>query len=234
MSHLPGRSASDGRPVTRAPAWSDRDRGAEQTMPVLAAERGIREALESIQARRLSALLAEILPLNRFYIRKLAEAGLEPEDLRTPADLQRLPFTTKDELLADQKQHPPYGEIHTYPLHRYARLHQTSGSTGQSLRWLDTPETWNWCLENWRRIYNMAGVTSDDRLFFAFSFGPFLGFWTAFDAAARLGYFGFPAGGMSSIARLRALVETQTTVVLCTPTYAMHLAEVAVAENIDL
>jgi phenylacetate-CoA ligase len=203
-------------------------------MPLLEADRGTREELEALQARRLSALLAEILPHNRFYICKLVEAGLEPEDLRTPADLQRLPFTTKAELLADQEQHPPYGEVHTYPLHRYTRLHQTSGSTGRPLRWLDTPESWNWCLDNWRQIYDMVGVTPEDRLFFAFSFGPFLGFWTAFDAAARLGFFGFPAGGMSSVARLRALVETQATIALCTPTYALRLAEIADAEGIDL
>ena len=203
-------------------------------MPVLAAERGTRGELESIQARRLSALLAEILPLNRFYIRKLAEAGLEPEDLTTPAELRRLPFTTKDQLLAEQELHPPYGDVHTFPLDRYNRLHQTSGSTGRPLRWLDTPESWSWCLENWRQIYEIVGLRPEDRLFFAFSFGPFLGFWSAFDAAARLGYFGLPAGGMTSVARLRAILDTQTTVVLCTPTYAMHLAEVAVAENIDL
>src|SRR5262245_56417658 len=118
MSNLPGRSTSDGRPVARAPARSDQETGAEQTMPVLAAERGTREALESIQARRLSALLAEILPLNRFYIRKLAEAGLEPEDLTSPVELQRLPFTTKDQLLAEQELRPPYGDVHTYPLDR--------------------------------------------------------------------------------------------------------------------
>src|SRR5262245_34104714 len=130
--------------------------GAEQTMPVLAAERGTREELESIQARRLSALLSEILPLNRFYIRKLADAGLEPENLRTPADLQRLPFTAKAELLADQEQNPPYGNVHTYSLSRYTRLHQTSGTTSRPLRWLDTPESWNWCLENWREIYGIV------------------------------------------------------------------------------
>ena len=149
-------------------------------MPVLEANRGTREELEALQARRLSTLLDEILPINRFYIHKLAEAGLEPEDLASPTDLQRLPFTTKAELLADQGQHPPYGHIHTYPLHRYTRLHQTSGTSGRPLRWLDTPESWSWCLDCWQQIYETVGLRRDDRLLFAFSFGPFLGFWTAF------------------------------------------------------
>src|SRR5437764_1078082 len=93
------------------------------------------------QSAKLRALLTEILPQNRFYVRKFA--GI---DLAT-ADLARLPFTTKNELLADQAQHPPYGEVHTYPAPRYARLHQTSGTSGQPLRWLDTPESWQWTLD---------------------------------------------------------------------------------------
>lgn len=203
-------------------------------MPVLKADSGTRAELDALQARRLATLLSEILPRNRFYIRKLAEAGLEPEDIRTPTDLIRLPFTTKTELLADQDQNPPYGSVHTYSLHKYCRWHQTSGSTGRPLRWLDTPESWTWCLNCWKQIYEMLGVRREDRLFFAFSFGPFLGFWTAFDAAARDGYLCLPAGGLSSVARLRALMETQATVVLCTPTYALRLAEVARAEGINL
>jgi phenylacetate-CoA ligase len=178
--------------------------------------------------------LAEVLPVNRFYIRKLAEAGLEPEDLASPDDLKRLPFTTKAELLADQEQHAPFGTIHTYAPHHYSRLHQTSGSTGRPLRWLDTSESWNWCLDCWRQIYEMIGLRREDRLFFAFSFGPFLGFWTAFDSATQLGNLCLSGGGLSSLARLRFLIETGTTIVLCTPTYALRLAEVAQQEGIDL
>jgi phenylacetate-CoA ligase len=193
-----------------------------------------RGELESLQARRLADLLAEVLPLNRFYIRKLAAAEIEPEDLRTPADLRLLPFTTKAELLADQEHDSPYGQILTYPLHRYNRLHQTSGSAGKPLRWLDTPESWDWCLDNWRQIYDIVGLRADDCLYFAFSFGPFLGFWTAFEAAAERGNLCLPGGGLSSSARLRAIIEARATVVLCTPTYALRLAEVAGAEGIHL
>jgi phenylacetate-CoA ligase len=203
-------------------------------MPVPEADCGTRPELEALQAQRLSALLAEVLPLNRFYIRKLAEAGLEPGDLATPDDLERLPFTTKAELLADQEQHPPFGTIHTYPAHHYCRLHQTSGSTGKPLRWLDTPDSWNWCLDCWRQIYEMIGLRAEDRLFFAFSFGPFLGFWTAFDAAAQFGNLCLSGGGLSSVARLRLMIETEATIVLCTPTYALRLVEVAQHQSIDL
>src|SRR5437588_1455909 len=203
-------------------------------MPVQEADRGTRTELQALQARRLASLLAQVLPLNRFYIRKLAAANLEPEELRTLEDLALIPVTTKSELVADQDEHPPYGHILTYPLHHYSRLHQTSGSTGRPLRWLDTAESWNWCLDCWRQIYDILGLQSDDRLYFAFSFGPFLGFWTAFEAAAGRGNLCVPGGGLSSVARLRAILETQATVVLSTPTYALRLPEVAAAERIDL
>jgi phenylacetate-CoA ligase len=193
-----------------------------------------RGELDRLQRERLGALLREVLPRNRFYLRKLAAAGLSAGDLKEPADLAQLPFTAKDELLADQEAHPPYGEILTYPLERYARFHQTSGTSGRPLRWLDTPESWAWAVGCWESFYRMARVRPHDRLCFAFSFGPFLGFWTAFEAASRLGCLCLPAGGMSSGARLRFLLDNRATVVLCTPTYALHLAEVARQEGLDL
>src|SRR5438552_11715298 len=147
-----------------------------------------RPALTRLQWDRLRLLLAEILPGNRFYARKLAQAGVRPEDLVTPAELSRLPFTTKAELLADQANDPPYGQVFTYPLARYCRLHQTSGTHARPLCWLDTPESWGWILSCWEKIFRIVGLRPGDRLFFPFSFGPFLGFWAAFDAAARLGY----------------------------------------------
>ena len=75
----------------------------------------------------------------------------------------------------------------TYPRDRYCRLHQTSGTAGRPLRWLDTPESWNWMLRCWETMFRIVGLRPADRLFFAFSFGPFLGFWTAFEAAEPAG-----------------------------------------------
>src|SRR5215470_13391712 len=134
--------------------------------------------LHRLQAEGLARLLAEILPGNRFYARKLSEAGLDPAALSFPRDLHRLPFTTKDELLASQQAHPPDGEVLSFPAQRYTRLHQTSGTSGRPLRWLDTPESWGVLLDTWAALFELACVTAADRLFFAFSFGPFLGFWT--------------------------------------------------------
>ncbi len=180
-----------------------------------------------VRAPRVHALLNEVVPGNRFYARKFAGCDLN--------DLTGLPFTTKAELVADQLENPPYGSGLTYPLDRYCRLHQTSGtSSGRPLRWLDTLESWNWLLGNWGEIFRHAGLRKGDVAFFPFSFGPFLGFWTAFEAAACEGYLVLPGGGLSSTARLRFLLDHAATIVCCTPTYALHLAELAAQEGIDL
>lgn len=185
-------------------------------------------ALRRRQLDRLRRLLTAVLPGNRFYARKFA--GLGPD-----TELNRLPFTCKAELAADQTGNPPYGTALTFPLDRYCRLHQTSGtSTGRPLRWLDAPEDWDWLLGCWRTGFPVFGLTRGDRLFFPFSFGPFLGFWTAFEAAGRCGYLCLSGGGMSSTARLRFLLEHRVNVLFATPTYALHLAELATKEGIDL
>ena len=193
-----------------------------------------RERIAALQAERLRGVVAEILPANRFYAARFAAADLSPASIRDLADLQRLPFTTKAELLADQAEHPPYGTNLTYPRERYTRLHQTSGTRGQPLRWLDTAESWQWVLDCWKKIYQITGVSKADRLCFAFSFGPFLGFWSAFEAAGQLGFMCLAGGGMSSTARLRFLSDNEATVLLCTPTYALHLAEVAAEHGVEL
>jgi phenylacetate-CoA ligase len=186
-----------------------------------------RAALEKIQSEKLRRLVDAIFARNPFYSNKFQQAGLAAADVQFVGDLWRLPFTTKDELAADQQAHPPYGTNLTYPLSAYVRLHQTSGTRGQPLRWLDTAESWQWAVGCWTKILGYLGVTEQDRLFFAFSFGPFLGFWTGFEAAAKRGCLCVPAGGMSSLARLRMLLDLRATVMLCTPTYGLHLAEVA-------
>jgi phenylacetate-CoA ligase len=89
-------------------------------------------------------------------------------------------------------------------------------------------------VDRWIEIFHAAAVTASDRIMFAFSFGPFIGFWLAFEAGARLGALCLPAGGLSSAARVRMILDTGATVLCCTPTYAIRLAEVAEEEGIDL
>lgn len=194
-----------------------------------------RAALTDIQLRRLQLLLGVILDRNRFYSKKLGAAGLKKaEQLRTFDDLRRLPFTTKQELATDQLSYRPYGTNLTFSAQAYTKIHQTSGTTGEPLRCLDTDDSWRWWTECWASVYRAAGVTAMDRIFFAFSFGPFIGFWSGYDGARLIGALTFPGGGMSSVQRARAIAVNDISVLVCTPTYALHLAEVADQEGIDL
>ncbi len=178
--------------------------------------------------------MAEVGARNPFYRQRLAAAGARPDAFRAPEDLTRLPFLTKGDLVRNQLANPPFGTYLTYPLERYVRLHQTSGTTGRPLRWLDTELDWRWWGRCWAAVYAGAGVTAADRIFFAFSFGPFIGFWSAMEGARTVGALAVPGGGMDSAARLRAILEQGATVLCCTPTYALHLAEVAEREGIGI
>ena len=192
-----------------------------------------RRAIESDQLDKLCSLLS-LLPSNPFYRRKLQAAGITPSLSGLEDFSKRMPFTLKQELIDDQCENPPYGSNLSYSLERYARLSQTSATTGKPMRWLDTAQDWEWMLNNWTRVYQAAGVTARDRIFFAFSFAPFLGFWTAFESAVRLGCMCIPGGGLSSVARLRMILENEITVLCCAPTYALRLAQVAVQEEVKL
>jgi len=193
---------------------------------------------ERIRARQLEAFRSElraVLEGNRFYRAKLAAAGIDaPEDVAGWPEFHGLPFTTKEELSRDQVANPLYGSNLTYPLDRYVRVHQTSGTTGRPLRWLDTAKDWAWFADGWVTVFRAAGVTPSDRIFFAFSFGAFIGFWSAFEAARALGALAIPGGGSSSHQRIRAILEHEATVLCSTPTYALRLEEVAREEGIDL
>ncbi|MEI7699282.1 MAG: AMP-binding protein [Planctomycetia bacterium] len=193
-----------------------------------------RAQLESLQMQKLSELLKTIIPRNRFWTSKFQAAGVDVRAIRTLEDFRTLPLCTKAELVADQSAQSPYGSNLTFPSTRYRRLHQTSGTTGRPVRWMDTQESWDWFMECWRQIYLLAGLTTWDRLFFPFSFGPFIGFWAAFEGALRYGNFSIAGGGLSTSVRLQAMIENEATVVCCTPTYALRMAEVAAAEGIDL
>jgi phenylacetate-CoA ligase len=183
------------------------------------------------QRQKLADMLAHVLPANPFYRKKLGHLNFDP--LREP--IEKLPFTTRKELEEDQAAHPPFGTNLTYPLEKYVRFHQTSGSGGRPMRWLDTRESWEWFKGLWAEIFRAGGVANGGwRVMFPFSFGPFLGFWGAFEASLMLGNLSIPAGGMTTSARLLMLIDNDVDVVCCTPTYAMRMAEVAREEGIDL
>src|SRR5207245_4173748 len=144
----------------------------------------------------------EILTRNASYAHKPGHhAGLD-----NWYAYRTLPFTTKQEIAEDQARDPPFGTNLTYPLDHYVKLHQTSGTTGKApIRVLDTEASWDWWAHCWGHVYTGADVGRGDRVFFAFSFGPFIGFWAAYEGARKVGAMAVPGGGMQTEQRLRAV-----------------------------
>jgi len=191
-----------------------------------------RQAIEERQRDRLNALLQALLPANPFYRTKFSASGLF--EMGSLDELKRLPFTIKSDLVEDQLHHPPFGTDLTFPRERYIRIHQTSGTTGKPLYWLDTDESWDWWAKCWKVIFEAAGVRPGDRIYFAFSFGPFIGFWAGWEGARKLGAMAVSGGGQSTAQRLRGILDYGATVLVSTPTYALHMESEARKAGIDL
>ncbi len=202
--------------------------------PVLSEWLSSRSNILETQNQKLRALLAQLIPANAFWTKKFNDAGIDPQSVKSIDDLSQLPLTTKHEIVDDFNFHPPYGSNLTFPTTSYARFHQTSGTTGRPLVWMDTHSSWSWFMDCWNLIYCAIGITQEDRFCFPFSFGPFIGFWAAFDAATQRGNLTIPAGGLSTTARIRLILDQKCTVLCCTPTYALRMVEVAREEGIDI
>ncbi len=192
-------------------------------------ERFSQEQLAAHQLSRINSLLSEILPHNRFYSQQLGSLELPLESLEQFAEF---PFTFKDQLLGDHDG-TGFASNLTYPIDQYCRFHRTSGTRGKPMVVLDTARDWQWWIDAWQYVYDVAEISSVDRLVMAFSFGPFIGFWSAFDAAVARGALVCPTGGFSTLARIELIRSTQATAILCTPSYALHMAEVAAENQID-
>ncbi len=192
-----------------------------------------RSRIEPVQTERLGALLNELRAGNVYYRERLEKSGLGTGPVTLADFSARMPFTSKMDLVWDREEFPPYGSNLTYPVERYSRYSQSSGTTRGPLPSLDTAESWSAMLDCWDRVYEAAGVPLSEKIFFAFSFGPFLGFWTAFESATRRGNLSIPGGGLSSKARLQAMVAHEVEVLCCTPTYAMRLGELFASHRND-
>lgn len=173
--------------------------------------------------------LCDALAASPFWASRNSYRGLRPP--ATLADLLAAPTISKTELLADQGQNPPAGSIANGPI---CRLHQTSGTRTTPLAWGDSARDWSRILDIWDDLFEIAEILPADRFLFPFSFGPFLGFWSAFEAATRSGRFCLAAGGLSTRARVRQIERHHISVVLATPSYALRMAEVAREMGFDL
>lgn len=188
------------------------------------------DQLAEYQLGRLNQLVAEILSHNAFYSGKLGQYEFP---LKSLGDLGQLPYTFKHELTPDDKVEGFANNL-TFPVDQYTRFHRTSGTRGRPMVVLDTNDDWNWWLKTWQYVLDAAEITDEDRVVMAFSFGPFVGFWSAFEAVVARGAMTAPSGGMNTIARLELIRSVGATAIFCTPSYALHMVEVARENQIEV
>jgi phenylacetate-CoA ligase len=194
-----------------------------------------RDDLHRLQLHKLKALCEWARAESDFHGRKFKEAGFDPEQLKTLDDLRRLPIMTRAEWMESQAAEPLFGDLITTSLDNAIRYHLTSGTSGrQPLRVLDGTKDWEWIAEMWCYGFWGFGVRPADTVFFAFSYGSFIGFWGAHYCCEKIGALVLPSGNMTTENRVRQIVEMDATTVCATPTYALRMAQVARELGIDL
>ncbi len=188
--------------------------------------RSDRQQLRAYQLVRLNELLTSAIETQPFYREKYSGLSLPLRDL---SQLSQLPLLEKHELLPGLP-----ATICGWDRSRYVRAHQTSGTTGNPILVLDSNPDWQWWTGTWQYVLDAAQATAADTAFMGFSYGPFIGFWSAHDALVSRGVLVVPGGGMTSLARLHAMNACRATLLCCTPTYALHLTTIAKQANLDL
>ncbi len=191
---------------------------------------------EAFIVRRLQAIVRWAWGRSPFYRHKWDEAGVHPDRLRTLEDLHRFPVVTKAELRQEQAAHPPFGRYLCVDRSDIARIHGTSGTTG-------TPTAFAVGKDDWRRIANAharimwgMGLRPGDTIFIASFFSLYVGSWGALAGGERLRATCFPFGAGvpgQTLTAVRWLLDTRPTAFYGTPSYALHLAEVAAGEKVD-
>lgn len=209
--------------MAEIPYWNPR----HETMP--------REDLEALQVRKLRNLLEWTTAQVPFHAKRFSDAGVTPDSIESLEDLRRLPFLTRDEWMQGQQEHPPYGPILAAPEEAAIRYHMTSGTTGRTpIRVLDSMKDWEWIAEMWCYGLWGFGVRPEDRVFIAFGYATFIGFWGLHYACEKMGCLTLPGGAMTTEQRVRTIVDMGATVVASTPTYALRMAQEARNLGIDL
>jgi len=194
-----------------------------------------RDRLDALQTAKLKRLVAYANERSPFHRRKFEAAGITPDSIATIDDIRRIPFTTRDEWMESQEEQPIFGDLLARPREDAIRYHLTSGTSGRNpLRVLDSRKDWQWISECWAYGFWAAGIRPQDTVFFAFSYGSFIGFWGAHYCCERLGSLVIPSGNMTTDMRVRQIADMDVTTVCATPTYALRLAQAAAEQGIDL
>jgi phenylacetate-CoA ligase len=209
--------------MTESPYWNPRH------------ETATRDEIDALQVRKLRNLLDWTHAQVPYHSKRLSDAKVTADSINSLDDLKRIPFMTRDEWMQGQLDQPPYGPILAAPEEAAIRYHLTSGTTGKTpIRVLDSMKDWEWITEMWCYGFWGFGVRPKDTVFFAFSYGTFVGFWGAHYACEKLGCLVLPGGNMTTEARLNQIFDMNATVVCSTPTYALRMAQEARSLGLDL
>ena len=187
-----------------------------------------REELKALQLKRLQDVCRRVYATVPFYRKRFDEAGIKPADVRSLEDLKRLPFTVKQDLRSNY----PFGTF-AVPRDNIARIHASSGTTGQAVVVGYT----QYDLDVWAQLMSRclvaSGVKPQDVVHVAYGYGLFTGGLGAHDGATKLGCMVVPASGGSTRRQVGLIRDLGATVLACTPSYAMHLWEVAMENGIN-
>jgi phenylacetate-CoA ligase len=188
-----------------------------------------REVLESLQLKRLQQVVQRVYHTVGFYRRNYDEAKVRPEDIKSLADLKRLPFTTKQDL----RDNYPFG-LFAVPMSNVVRLHASSGTTGRATVVGYTKrdvDTWS---ELMARCFAAAGLNKNDIIHNAYGYGLFTGGLGAHYGAERLGASVIPMSGGNTKRQIQILQDFGPTAICCTPSYALTLAEAGEEMGVDM
>lgn len=188
-----------------------------------------RVALQDLQLRRLQSTVAWVHERVPYFREALDAAGVRPKDIRTLDDVRRLPFTDKVAL----RDTYPFG-MFAVPMEQVVRVHSSSGTTGKPIVVGYTKGDLNTWTELTARIASAAGVTAADRVQMAFLYGMFTGGWGMHYGVERIGATVFPAGSGNTERQLLMMQDFGTTALVCTPSYALYLAEAAERQGLDI
>ena len=180
-----------------------------------------RDSLQQIQLERLQATLNRVYRSVTFYRNLLDEAGIAPEDVTSLADVSRIPFTTREELLQNQ----PYG-MFALPLREVVRLQSSSGTTREPIVVGYTENDVEHWTELVARVLATGGVTKNDVVQISLDYGLFTGALGFHYGAERIGATVIPCSRISAEKQIAIMRNYRTTVLICTPTFALHMVDV--------
>lgn len=184
-----------------------------------------KQKLRELQLKRLRHTIKYCWSNSPFYRKKMKNAGISPDDIKTFDDFsKKFPTTSRKELNDDQSSTPIFGTRLCVSEDKFMKYHQTSGTSGRPpVRALDSKRDWDWEIETLAMALYGFGIRPDDRAFVVFGYGTFIGFWCAHYAYEKIGCLTIPGGSLDTKARLKLIKELDITTLTATPSYLFRM-----------